>query len=185
MRTLLAGLICVLGSAIVGAQGPEPRGSVIEQYQRFERNKSIVMDLVESSIEASLQQDPLQRVDTANRLIGRLSSELQRAAQEQDAPRVMEMGRHLRTLLEEGIIPNISTARATINPQSNDEKRLFELRDRTLFGLRAIDFVLPEDASIGKYQEVRELVQGLMDAREQLGQAAKGPRELNGNRAMK
>jgi len=105
--------------------------------------------------------------------VGRLTQEIRNAADRQDAHRVVELGQHLRTVLKDGIIPNIVTARKQIKPGSDGERRLFKDCDLTLSIIAPLDGIAPDDASLAKYREVRDLLREIQGTREMVGNAIK------------
>jgi len=176
MRWWVAVVVFAVGSAIVGAEGP-PAGkrNWVEQYDLYQRNKELVRELVDRSLELTTQADPLQRVETANWVARLLAKEIQEAAGrgEDDANRVVELGGHLRAVVRDGIIPNISQARAVIQPGSDGEKRLFRGRDATLDVIGSLEGVIAGDAPLAQLREVRETLQGIQGTRELIVKAVK------------
>src|SRR5687767_11341308 len=93
-------LLFAMLSALVGAQGPSPH----DQAQMLARNRSLLRSTVENSLDLSAKTDHLQRAGTCTRLVKLWAGEVERAAQNRDAPRAAEMGRHLNRVVEGGVV---------------------------------------------------------------------------------
>jgi hypothetical protein len=95
----------------------------------------------------------LKRAETAQGVVRFLSSEIK--ASKNEPSRVVELGGLLRTVLNDGIIPNIRMARGHIQPGSEAEKRLFAQCQAAEV---EIDTVAAElsDAPAAQFREVRD-----------------------------
>jgi hypothetical protein len=119
--------VCLAGAlAWADAAAPAPAA---ERADRLRRNLSLIDRLVDGSLTLAGEDDPLKRAGHCSELAYYLAEEVRTATGRREAPRVVELGRHLHRLLEVGVGDNLSRARGGIPRGSAEEKRLIELRD--------------------------------------------------------
>jgi hypothetical protein len=160
-------LIAAALTAVVGAQGPKSGLTASQQRQLFQRNRSMIQSLVDSTVDMSNQSgDYLQRAKTYRKVIVEFQRELGSAAESSDATRIAELGNHLDTLMRQGMAPSLKAAQQQIGPRGTGQKDLYELRDRTV---ELVDWL--QDKARNQWAdtpEVREVIQKLELSKKEL-----------------
>lgn len=131
-RSLLTLAIFVALSAWASA-GAENAGrpSAPEQARLLHRNRALLEALIDGGLKLAAEgTNPLDRAAGCQLLAVRLKDELRQTAPTGESHRAAELFRHLRTLLDNGLAPNLQAARKGIPAGSQDERRLIELRDQ-------------------------------------------------------
>jgi hypothetical protein len=157
-------------AAIAGAQGSKTGLTAAQQQQLFQRNRAMIQTLVDSSVEISNQSnDYLKRSEAYRKVIMEFQRELGNAADGSDAARIAELGKHLDTVMRQGLAPNLKRAHDQIGPNGTGSKELRDIRDRTV-GL--VDWL--QDKAKNKWAdtpEVREVIESLEKTKKDLGTA--------------
>jgi hypothetical protein len=156
-------------AALAGAQGPKPGLTAAQQHQLFQRNRVIIETLVESSLEICDNSGSyLRRTKSYRKVIMGLQAELSGAADGSDAARVAELGKHLDTVMRQGLAPSLQKAVQQIGRDGTGKKDLQEIRDRTV---ELVDWL--QDKASNKWAdtpEVREVIQSLVKAKKELSE---------------
>lgn len=163
---LMAGL-----SAVVGAQGPRTGLTAAQQQLLFQRNRTMIQTLVDSTIDMSADSgDYLKQAKTYKKVIVEFQRELGSAADSSDAKRIAELGNHLDTLMRQGMAPSLKAAHQQIGgPKGSGYKDLLELRDNTV---NLVDWL--QDKARNQWAdtpEVREVIEKLERSKKELGNA--------------
>ena len=88
-----------------------------------------------------------------------MGDEIQKASQSKDSDRLHELAGHLGTVLMQGLVPNLESARREIPAGSQDERVLRQLRDATDEVVKSILTNIPE-ATEGKDARLKILEAG-------------------------
>lgn len=173
-RYLLLMLPVFLVCAIAWADGPIPSPET-ERALRLQRNLELVQALVDGSLQLAGEDDPLKRANYCSGMAEQLSKEIERATEGRDAPRVTELGKHLKAMLETGVATNLNLARSGIPQGSVGEKKLFEVGikasqtvDRLEEHLQKMVKLEPETQA-----EMQQALDGMVEGREQIEKAVK------------
>jgi hypothetical protein len=120
--------ICLAG-ALAWA---DESSSDADRAVRLQRNLRLIEVLVDGGLKLAGEDDPLRRAGHCSDMADQMVKEIRRATAAREAPRVIELGRHLHSLLNEGVGGNLNQARG-IPPGSAEEKHLQELRSRAVW----------------------------------------------------
>jgi hypothetical protein len=82
-----------------------------DRLRQFQRNYALIESLVQGGVRLAAANQPLQRVEHCIALLRSLRDELRQAAHDGDGPRVVELAKHVRSLLHEGVVTNLELAR--------------------------------------------------------------------------
>jgi hypothetical protein len=150
--------------AVADAATPaEPR-----RIKQLQRNRKLIQTLVEGGLRLAGIDDTLDRADSCKQLAKGLASEIRDAAQHREGDRALEMGQHLRDLLQQGVAGNIRSVRPTVHHGSLAEKHLYDVQD----------WVSGITGSLEKELAANTELQGAADAirggREQVESAVRG-----------
>jgi hypothetical protein len=160
---VLAAALCT----IAGAQGPKNSLTAAQQHELFQRNRSMIVSLVDSSVEISdVAGDYILRSRSYRKVVNQFHEELTRAAESGNAARVAELGKHFDTVLRQGLTPSLKAANRNIGPDGTGRKDLQEIRDRTL---ELVDWL--KDKAKNKWgdtPEVREVIESLERTKQEL-----------------
>jgi hypothetical protein len=121
-RVALTLLVAAL-SALAHADSPVYR-TPFDELAQFQQNQFLIEALVESGLRLVEEDDPLSRADACAQLARSFADEVHKAAQERDASRTAELGKHLHNLLERGVATNLREARQQIPMGSTAELKL-------------------------------------------------------------
>lgn len=159
-------------ATVVGAQGPRQGLTASQQQQLFQRNRAMIQTLVDSSVDMSSTQasDPVGRAKTYKRVILQFQQELGSAADSSDAKRIAELGKHLDTLMRQGLAPSLRTAHQQIGKNGTGRQDLLDLRDRTI---ELVDWL--QDKARNQWAdtpEVREVIERLELSKKELSATA-------------
>jgi hypothetical protein len=116
---------------LAGAQHSLSRPDAALRAHLFQRDRELIQTLVEGGLRLAAAEDALERAECCSGVAERLATALQQAAVNDEKARLIELGVHLRALLESGVAANLSTARRQIPVGSTLEKNLRAVRDRT------------------------------------------------------
>ncbi len=118
LSLFFAGLTAITQAAHSPPPDPEDEGA------RFRRNLALLEALVQSSVKQVQAVEPLPQAEACAEAARPFLTEIQAAAEQGDAARVAELGRHLQDLLERGVAANLRAARRQIPNGSAEEPRL-------------------------------------------------------------
>ena len=153
-------LIVAALAALVSAQGSKPGLTASQQQQLFQKNWAMIQMLVDSSLEISSQSgDYIHRSRSYRKVIMEFQKELVTSANGTDARRVAEIGKHLDTVMRQGLAPSLQAAQRQIGPDGTGRKDLEEIRDYTL---ELVEWL--QDQAKNKWAdtpEIREVIQAL------------------------
>jgi hypothetical protein len=154
-----------------------------ERALRFRQDSGLIQTLVQMSLQLARHEDPLERADLCQRMAELLADELQRAAENREKARILELGQYLQTLLEEGVAFNLSLARKVIPRNSSREKALQALGDRVRKLLQPVEEQLRRDADHQDEDEVRHTLRALHDSRQEVENALRASDRPPGRRS--
>jgi len=98
-----------------------------EEAKRFQRNYRVIKAVVEGSLQLAEQEDPIARARSYQQLAVSLVDEIRQAAAEREGARVEEMSQHLRSMVTEGVTPNVRTANERIPKGSQEERSIVDV----------------------------------------------------------
>jgi hypothetical protein len=142
-RLLLMLTLAAVLTATVWAQGTPVAPSLAEQADQFKRNRDLVEALVDGGLRLAKQEDRVERARSCNSLAERLADEIRRAARRGEEYRAGELGRHLYSLLHEGVASNLKKASANTARESPGMQELARIRDDTKKIIGLLDADLP------------------------------------------
>ena len=119
-------------SAWAGAQAPRPALTADEQIRLHRANRILLADLVDRGIELGKANHPIDRAEECRKTARVLGVALQKAAENDDADRVAELGNHLELVIRDGLVPMLDDAKRNIHPMSPDAARLKVLRENAV-----------------------------------------------------
>ena len=159
-----AGITCcafLLLAAWAGAQGPPLTVDV--QLRLLRENRTLLNDLVNQGVALSASDDLVTRTEKCEDTVRTLGAAIKRAAEAQNADRVVELGDHLNVVVTEALIPNLEEGRRMIHPDSPEAVKLEAVRVRAKSNLGDLRDSLPTSGKIGESDKVKEL-RGKLDA---------------------
>jgi hypothetical protein len=162
-------VLAVLLSAWVGAQGPRVP-SAAEQSKLLERNRSLYRAAIDGGLNLMVldrRENELYRAQCYTQLAKQWAREIEQAASAKDADRVTELGQHLTQMVDQGVVPNLQSARKKYKSGSEAEKELFRQRDE------AVNVLKPLEESLKQTHGFEGIVQKLTEGRTKVEQAAK------------
>ncbi len=163
----IAMLLLLVGSAAFAGNEFGPM-SASERQQLFVKNQSMVRALVDSSLEISDKSgDYLERSRSYGKVLMEIQRQLDRADAEGDGRRVAELGKHLNTVMRQGLTPSLKSAHVQIGVGGTGRNELIDLRDRNL---EFVDWL--QDKARNKWAdtaEVRQIIESLDETKKQLG----------------
>lgn len=159
-RSLVLLLLFVLLNGVVSAQGKRS-ATPPELAKLFARNRGMLDDLISGSVRMAGTSDALRRTESYTPVLQSLSGEMRAAVAEGDAIRAAELGRHLTRLLDQGVAPVLTTARAKIAIGSQDESKLYRLRDQSTALIETIGQSIREGEEKKSSPELRMLLKSL------------------------
>ena len=155
-------------TAWAGAQAPQRAALTADEQLRLHRaNRVLLADLVDRGIELGRANHPIDRAEECRKTARVLGVALQRAAENDDADRVSELGNHLELVIRDGLVPMLDDAKRTIHPMSPDAARLKLLQENAVGDLEWAS-AIPATGKLGANASVRELVGKLGGLREKL-----------------
>jgi hypothetical protein len=171
LRNLLAVSVAAFLAALVGAQGPTDRSSPAEQARLLQRNREMIRELVDGGLELSEKAEPVNKVDSCNRVARKLAEEIGKAARGGESARVVELCQHLATLLDKGIAPNLRTAADAKNIVESDN-RLLKAQKGTM---ETFDLLGDASALGESNKDVRQILVTLAESRKAIENAVPKP----------
>jgi hypothetical protein len=113
-------------------QGAVLATSSAEAARQFQRDRLLVVALVEGGLRLAVEEDALKRADACSRLADPLARAIKQAALDKDAGRATSLGYHLKALLIQGVARNVGLARKTMLTGSPREAELRRLGEQTV-----------------------------------------------------
>lgn len=172
-RLLTSMLLFAVLNGVVSAQ-TRRSASPPELAKLFARNRGMLDDLVSGSIRLSGTSDALRRTESYTPVLKSLSSEMQRAIDDGDAIRAAELGRHLTSLFDRAVTPVLTSARQRIPNGSQDESKLFRLRDQSTDLLATIEKSIRDGEEKKSSPELRMLLKSLESSAAKVRKAGGG-----------
>jgi len=155
-------------AALVGAQGPTPALAPPDQARLLKRNRDLLKATVDSSLDLTDKNSPLDRAAACNKLVKVWAGAVEQAVRERDAARASEMGGLLNKVADYGVAENLRIARKDIQQNSPMERELFKHRDDARKEIDRLTSVL--DAM--SLRELQPLIDSLATARRHIDSAA-------------
>jgi hypothetical protein len=135
VKRFLLTLVLAAGlAAWVGAEDAASRPSAVVQKELLHRNRALLDGLIDDGLKLASKPapaGPLERAEICQLMAVRMKGELLQASKAGERDRGAELAQLLRGLVVDGVAKNLGQARKQIPPQSQEEKRLFDLRDQT------------------------------------------------------
>jgi len=154
-------------SLMASAQAAKPRLTSTQQHDLFKQNRAMIQSLVDSSVEISnVSGDYLQRAKSYRKVVMKFQEELSNAAEGSDPARVAELGKHLDTVLRQGLAPSMQKAAQQIGPTGTGKEELKEMSARTVELVQWL-----QDKATNKWAdtpEVREVIESLKKTKKEL-----------------
>ncbi|MCE9534137.1 MAG: hypothetical protein K8T89_23920 [Planctomycetes bacterium] len=134
IRSLLSLLLVAILCTFAGAQGTKRELTAVQQQQLFQKNRPMIQTLVDSTLELStFSGDHTERSRSYRKVIMEFQKALGTAADDSDSGRVAEIGKHLDTVIRQGLAPSLKAANRQIGgPNGTGYKDLVEIRDRSV-----------------------------------------------------
>jgi hypothetical protein len=123
-RFLLLPVLVGCAALVALAEDPSARPDPADRVPQLKRNRPLVKQLIESGLQLAAEERPLQRAECCNRLARHLAEEIEEAAKNKDKDRARELGAHFKSVLWNGVAPNLSTVREQSAPGSALEPEL-------------------------------------------------------------
>jgi hypothetical protein len=120
-----------------------PGNADAERLQQLQRNREIIVALVESGLKLAGLEDSLRRAEACNEVASLLADQVREAVARREASRSQEMGQHLSDLLRVGVAENIAIAR-----RDSHDTEAREASER--IGVWVADLVEPLEASLAE-----------------------------------
>jgi hypothetical protein len=152
--------LSVWASADDPARGP----TAAEQLQLLRVNRSLLEDLLDHGLKLSDANTLIDRAEECRRSARTLSESLKWETENQADPnRVAELSDNLAVLVNDGLMPTLAEAETTIPNDSQDYKRLQEVRITADRELRDLEQAIPTVGPLGKSRQVQEARTRLSD----------------------
>jgi hypothetical protein len=170
--TALAAVLLTTLAGLGLASTPQAPPAAAERLERLQEDRNLIVALVDGGLRLAAEDDPLQRAQTCNALVGHLAREVKQAAARKNRSRAADLGRHLQALLERGVASNLSLARSQM-PQDSPV-----IADVQRLGQEAVEVMGPamRELEASPEQEVPDMhstVQGLSRARAEIEKVSK------------
>jgi hypothetical protein len=156
-------------AAWAGAQAP-PRSSLpaAEQLRLHRANRVLLADLIDRGIELGVTDSTVGRVEACQRTARVLGVALSRAANANDADRVVELGNHLELMVRDGLVPMFDEAKVHITRESPEYARLKAAQESATSNLDEARTAIADAAKLGDNIRVHEVAGKLGGLREKL-----------------
>ncbi len=163
-------LACFLAlSAWAGAQAPQRTAlSAADQLRLHRANRVLLADLVDRGIELGVTDSTVGRVEACQKTARVLGVALSRAAQADDADRVVELGNHLELVVRDGLVPMLDEAKIHITRESPEYARLKAAQDGATSNLDEARSAIADAAKLGDNVKVLDVAGKLGGLREKL-----------------
>jgi hypothetical protein len=128
------------------ARGSSPDVAA-EQAQRFRQNRSLLRKLVEEAVclaDLSGDQHALDRASHCNEIAEKFADEMRAAAAEQQGTRIVDLSKFLKSLLQDGVASNLSTARTQVERANVSPGNLQDVRNKTTEFVKDLDRTLQD-----------------------------------------
>jgi hypothetical protein len=104
----------ILGAFVLAtvAQAGGLAGSGEQHLHQRRQNQDLIQILVDGGLQLAGERDPLKRAEYCTNLAGSLVREIEHAARGGEKDRAVELGGHLRDVLQLGVAPNLTSVRA-------------------------------------------------------------------------
>jgi len=136
-RWVVLPVAAALLASIAWSDTPPPAGAA--RLRQLHRNRRLVDALVNGGLRLAAEPDPLKRAECCHGLAENLAGEIGQAATDHDSARVAELGRHLQSVLQEGVADNLHDARRLIPPGSAREAELRRVGRRAADGMKPLE----------------------------------------------
>lgn len=141
-RPALTAVVLASLAAWAGAQGPPPT-SAAEKLRLHRANRTLLTDLVGGGVRLASADHLVDRAEACQQTARALGIAVRRAAEASDADRIAELGAHLDSLVNDGLVPVLDDATRAIPPASPDAVRLRAVRAGATADLDATGAALP------------------------------------------
>jgi hypothetical protein len=159
MRRFLVTLFAfVTLAAWAGAQSPSPPLSAATQAKLFKSNRMLLENLVYHGIDLAEADRPLQRAEECRKTAATLANYLERAAEDQDPDRVVELADLMGNVVREGLVPNLNAAQVEIRPEDPRAPQLAKVRKNAKDELDSLSDKIPTQGKVGDNQKVKEAI---------------------------
>jgi len=109
-------------AAVVGAEGPKAP-TPAQRGDLFTRNRPVIENVVGQTLEsAHTPGDHVKRAQSYYPVLYKFNTEIADAGRANDAARVEELTRHLKTLLDQGLAPTLVRARDQVEKGTGNEE---------------------------------------------------------------
>ncbi|MBY0528062.1 MAG: hypothetical protein K2R98_31990 [Gemmataceae bacterium] len=102
----------------VGSIKAQEPGLASEAVRRFEKNRTLLQALVNGSVKLAVEDDLVKRAEVCKGVSKYFADEIQNAAVNREGTRAVELGQHLRDLLQRGVAANL-TAVVAATPEGS------------------------------------------------------------------
>lgn len=167
-RSLLTLFVLAILAAWAGAQGTSSSLPAAAQARLFHMNRTLLEDLVDRGIGLAEADHPLQRADECRKTASSLANYIQKAADDQDADRVVELASLMGDVVREGLVPNLDKAQQDIRPGDPREAQLAKVRDGAARELDGLPAKIPSDGKLADNPKVKEAIASLLSLKSQV-----------------
>lgn len=160
-------LIFAVLAAFAGAQGTPAALTASQQQQLFQKNRSMIETLVDSSLKISKSgSEYTERARSYSDVVKQLQKELDKAAVDADVSRLAELGQHLNTVLGQGLVPSLKVANGQIGADGTGRDKLIDIRDLSVLIVDSLQSKVRDRWADSP--EVRELIEKLEKTKKDL-----------------
>jgi len=171
IRTPVFVLAFALLSAWASAQnGPTTAG---EHLNLLKNNRKLLEELLDEGVKLGDSNTNLDRAAQCQSVAARLTRELKKAIDLDDADRLTEMSDHFSTLIQSGFLPNLATAKENIPVGSPEYPRLLAIHMDAAKNLDAVKVLIPFEGKFAKKKGVQDARVKLQAAAAAVGQPEK------------
>lgn len=150
-----------------------PAVHVVEQARRFQRNRDLIASLVDGGLRLVLKSSAQDRAEACAEVAAHLADEIQAAATSGDGPRTVELSKHLRKLLEDGVAANLRLACLTIKVDSPGNQYLLQIGRRTVKATESLLTNLLGNATAPR-SDLDRALRDITDGRAEVERALRG-----------
>ena len=155
MKRLLAMTLVFILATLVGAQGDSSRVTPAQQAAMLERNRELLKATIDTGLELTSDNGPLDRAAMCTKLAGKWSDAIRSAASSKETSRVHELGKHFETVIDRGVVSNLRDARSKIKSGSKQESELDQRRDEAI---KVLDKLESDLAGPQEFEPVRKQI---------------------------
>ncbi|QEL15925.1 hypothetical protein [Limnoglobus roseus] len=155
-RLVFTSFVLMLLTAWVSGQPAATGPTAGEQLHMFQRNRDLLENLVEHSVELANANTPVGKVRACHESTKDLGRAIKDAADRDDADRVAELSEHLTAVIKFGLVPTVDDARTIIPVGTPDYQQLLDLTAQANGDAERFELSIPALGKIGASNKVSE-----------------------------